>query len=361
MRHFRIALFVWMGYSGYRVVQTVLLAVAVGQRTPSIPHRVLFSIIDGATIAVFTPLLIEAGGLLPIERPHRVRNIVLHLLLAFACAMLTLTVLFTLGRAVGEPQQLGLLEFNLLSLTDILFAYLVIVAGAQAVLYAQRWRRHELHSVRLESQLTAARLDSLKAQLQPHFLFNTLNGISELIHANPRRADAMVLRLAQLLRATLDTHTQEVPLARELEMLRSYFDIQRMRFDERVQVEFDIEPAASDALVPAFLLQPLAENAVRHGIAPRSTRGMVAVHASVLDETLVLEVLDDGVGIAPGHREGVGLRNTRRRLTELYPGLHEMTIARRPEGGTAISISLPLRFSATAAASESDSSDLLRV
>ena len=201
-----------------------------------------------------------------------------------------------------------LFVFNVVSITSTLFAFLAIAAIVQAVTYQRRFRDRELDALRLRAQLTAARLESLRAKLHPHFLFNTLNGISDLIFTDPHKADALVLRLAQLLRASLDTVDDEISVRQELEMLTAYFDIERMRFGDRLRVTIDADRAAFDARVPPFLVQPLAENAIQHGIAPRASGGAVTLRAHVregaTDHRLVLELSDDGVGMPDDVREG---------------------------------------------------------
>jgi LytS/YehU family sensor histidine kinase len=235
--------------------------------------------------------------------------------------------------------------FTIVSVTHSLFAYLAIAAIVQAAAYQRRYRVRELDALRLRSQLTAARLESLRAKLHPHFLFNTLNGISDLIFTDPRTADALVLRLAQLLRAALDTVDDEIPVREELALLSAYFDIERMRFGDRLRVTIEADRAAFDARVPPFLVQPLAENAIQHGIAPRASGGAVTLRALIRDgdgaQTLVLELSDDGVGMPSHPREGVGLRITRQRLYALYRGAGALTVAARPGGGTVATIELP--------------------
>jgi LytS/YehU family sensor histidine kinase len=189
-------------------------------------------------------------------------------------------------------------------------------------------------------------LESLKVQLQPHFLFNTLNTILALIRTEPATAERMVSGLSELLRASLEAAGEhEVPLERELAILRPYLEIQQVRFRDRLAVLLDVDPAARGALVPYLILQPLVENAIRHGLAPRASAGRVEISASVLDDALRLEVRDDGVGIrAPSAmREGVGLGNTRARLRHLYGTRHAFEARPRAEGGFAVRVEIPYR------------------
>ncbi|NUQ12873.1 MAG: histidine kinase, partial [Gemmatimonadaceae bacterium] len=213
-------------------------------------------------------------------------------------------------------------------------------------------------SEQLQARLDQARLQALRLQLQPHFLFNTLNTITALVHRDPPGAERMVTGLSELLRASLGTAgEQEVRLDRELEILRHYLDIQLVRFPDRLSVRFEIDPAANEALVPSLLLQPLAENAIKHGITPRAAAGHLSIGAWRRDGTLVLEVSDDGVGVAPGEplTEGVGLGNARARLASLYGAGHRFEAGPRDEGGFRVSVEIPFRVEPRRPASRSAS------
>ena len=228
---------------------------------------------------------------------------------------------------------------------------LLAVAGAVATYAAwtqERFVTSYLHAARegerLEARLTEAQLQSLKLQLHPHFLFNTLNTITALVHVDPHAAERMVAGLSELLRLSLRTAgEQEVPLSRELEMLEHYLRIQQVRFGDRLAVSIGIDPAARDALVPHFILQPLVENAIRHGIAPRAAPGHVQITASIADAMLRLRVRDDGVGVPFGAAvaDGVGLANTRSRLLSLYGPRHHFTAAGDAAGGFLVEIEIP--------------------
>jgi sensor histidine kinase YesM len=231
---------------------------------------------------------------------------------------------------------------------------LLACAGAVAT-YATRWQERLALSYsaaarareRLQVQLDQAQLQALKLQLQPHFLFNTLNTITALVHRDPEAAERMISGLSELLRFSLGpAGDQEVPLARELEMLRHYLDIQQVRFQDRLSVGFEVEADVQQAVVPSMLLQPLVENAIQHGIAPRAAGGRIVIAARRRQERLVLEVLDDGVGGSRGVplREGVGLGNARARLRSLYGAAHVFSAAPRPEGGFCVYIELPFRL-----------------
>jgi len=193
----------------------------------------------------------------------------------------------------------------------------------------------------------------LKTQLQPHFLFNTLNAISALVHVDVEAADRMLVRLGDLLRIALeDFGVQEAPLARELEAARAYLEIEQARLGPRLHVQWDIAPDTGDALVPTFLLQPLIENAVHHGIAPRTEAGRIDIRIRREDTELHLEVHDDGPGLAAGGTAagGVGLANTRARLLHLYGTAQRLEVSNGRYGGCMARVILPFRELATESA-----------
>jgi two-component sensor histidine kinase len=230
---------------------------------------------------------------------------------------------------------------------------LLAVAGAVAI-YATNWQERLATSFsqateereQLEARLARAQLQSLRLQLHPHFLFNTLNTINALIGTDRHAAERVVSGLSELLRMSLSSASeQEVSLAKELELLAHYIEIQQIRFQDRLTVTFRIDPDARYALVPNLVLQPLVENAIRHGIAPRAAPGHVTVSALRRDGRLELNVIDDGVGENPrlDHRDGVGLGNTRARLLSLYGDDHRFEAGGVSSGGFAVRIEIPYR------------------
>jgi len=234
---------------------------------------------------------------------------------------------------------------------DVL-TYAAIVSLWYALDYHDRFRERESRAFVLEARLTQARLQALKMQLHPHFLFNTLNGIAALTHGNPKAANRMLAKLSDLLRMSLDDEgAQEVSLRSELEFIRRYLELEQIRFDDRLTVILEIAPDTLDALVPKLVLQPLVENAIRHGIAPLSVGGQINVQAYRTEDTLHLRVMDNGLGLcesndAPG-RAGVGLTNTRARLAELYGTAQQLELKNAETGGLAVEIRIPFRASDT--------------
>lgn len=213
--------------------------------------------------------------------------------------------------------------------------YLMILSGAHAVVFFRRDQQRA-------ASLAQARLEVLKSQLQPHFLFNTLNVIAELVHQDAEKADAMITALSDMLRLTLDSASDQfVRLKREIEFVERYVAIMQVRLDQRLAYKCEITPALLEALVPPFLLQPLVENAILHGIEPVAEGGMVTVRAWREGSQLHLSVADDGVGLeAPPDQEGIGLANTRARLQELFGNEAEISLT----NGTGVTVRVTLPF-----------------
>ncbi|HEX5353254.1 MAG TPA: histidine kinase [Rhodanobacteraceae bacterium] len=225
-----------------------------------------------------------------------------------------------------------------------------------AVLRGMESRRHlqneRLRNARLETQLVQSQLQALRMQLRPHFLFNTLNAISALALKEPMRARRMIARLSDLLRLTLEQrHSQLVSLSRELEFVRSYLSIQQERFHDRLETEFDVTDDSLHAEVPSMILQPLVENALRHGLLAKPTSGNLRIIARREGEYLNLAVEDDGLGPpADGGKEGVGLGATRERLRVMFEDAASLHMHEREGGGTRVELRMPFRAAATAGA-----------
>jgi sensor histidine kinase YesM len=212
--------------------------------------------------------------------------------------------------------------------------------------YYRRFHERELRASELEKRLAEARLQALQMQLNPHFLFNTLHAISSLMHRDIDAADRMIVRLSDLLRSALENvGIQEVQLREELAFLDSYLEIEQTRFGDRLTLRREIDPETLDALVPNLVLQPLMENAIRHGIEPRAQPGLIGLRARRENGMLHLQVFDNGNGIAAPQtfEEGIGLSNTRARLQQLYGNAQRLELANSPQGGLVVSVRIPWR------------------
>ena len=267
----------------------------------------------------------------------------LHVVFAVALRMATY---YAFGESLDswlhEAQEMLFLNFDWEMMT-----YWTIVGVGTALRYMHEARARELSAAQLETRLVEARLHTLQRQMQPHFLFNTLNTISALMHRDVDAADAMIARLSDLLRMSLQrVGVQEVPLKEELDFLSKYLEIEQTRFRDRLTVVFDVQAETLHALVPNLLLQPLVENAIKHGIGPRPTPGQIAVRARVNGALLELDVQDNGVGLSAARltdfNRGVGLSNTRSRLDQLYGSLHRFEFRQPAEGGLLVSIAIPM-------------------
>jgi two-component system, LytTR family, sensor kinase len=224
--------------------------------------------------------------------------------------------------------------------------YKIIVTTNYALDYYEKFRAEQQRAALLEAHLAQAQLQALKTQLQPHFLFNTLNSITSLVLEDQRAAVRMISRLGDFLRLTIENNgTQQVSLERELEFLKCYLEIQQVRFHDRLRVTMQIEPAALSVQVPNLILQPLVENAIKHGIAPRADAGHIGIRARLTQDTLQVEVSNDGPPQTlngNSARPGVGLANTRERLRQLYQERFQLDLQTRAEGGAVCTLALPL-------------------
>lgn len=228
-----------------------------------------------------------------------------------------------------------------------LIVYWVVVTGTHALDYYRSLRERELRLIELERRLSSARLHALQMQLNPHFLFNALNGIGTLMYRDVDLADAMLVKLAELLRHVLEHgFSQRVPLRKELAFVDRYIGLEQMRFGERLQVRSQVDPEVLDALIPSLLLQPILENAIKHGIEPLTRPGTVSVRIQASDRsTLLIEVEDDGVGLGASPRTegtGVGTSNIRARLKQLYGDLGRFELGTGQNGGVKVKVEIPL-------------------
>lgn len=225
--------------------------------------------------------------------------------------------------------------------TNLLFMWAVVAAYHGLRIY-RKYKIRELETAKLETRFAEAQNMALRMQLQPHFLFNTLNSISALVHANPEGADSMISRLGDFLRMTLEAPPDQlVTLRKELAFIQAYLAIEQVRFQDRLRIQVDLTPELLDLRLPSFILQPLVENALKHGLSDRPQGGTLHLRARRDSESLVIEIQDDGEGFRPG-REGVGLGNVRARLGLLYKGRHQLDLLGAPGRGTLVVLRLPL-------------------
>jgi signal transduction histidine kinase len=234
--------------------------------------------------------------------------------------------------------------FFVAKLNNNIFFYGAVLAVAHVLKYYRQLRERELWSSQLEAKLAQTQLQILKMQLHPHFLFNTLNAISALINQDAELADRMIARLGDLLRTTLENaNQQEVALKQELDFIQPYLDIEKARLGTRLCVDLEIDPAVMDAKVPNLILQPLVENAIRHGIAVVPGPGRIKIHASRNNGRLHLTVADSGPGLKapPEALKGIGLANTRARLEKLYGANQRLDLSTGPDGGLQVDITIP--------------------
>lgn len=324
---------------------------------------VSWSFLDWYLWAALSPIIFKASERFGIIRGAPLRNVAIHLCLSLVLTALHSTIY---GLIVWKVRWVPEAGATATELAQGLFfgkfhigvvTYWVLVLLRHTLEYYRRYREKELRVSRMETQLAQAQLDALRMQLHPHFLFNTLNAISALMHRDVMAADTMLARLSDFLRMTLESSgAAEVPLRQELEFLRHYLYIEQTRFADRLQVEIDVDRDTLDASVPNLILQPLVENAIRHGIAPTPGAGRIEVSAHRENGSLLLEVRDDGPGPPPGGtlREGVGLSNTRSRILHLYGGASKLELAGAARGGTAVRLVIPYRPAASGEPTEDD-------
>ena len=303
----------------------------------------------------FLPLILWLGRRFRFERGDWPRRLLIHLIAGLTIPLAQQAVDALVLPHLGYPPfgqfdsfAATYREFLLLNYPISMTIYWASIGVQQGISYYQMYRERELRASQLEAKLAQSQLQILKMQLHPHFLFNTLNTISELIHKNPNVAERIVTDLSDSLRLSLQSAgRQEVSLQQELDFLEKYLQIEQTRFADRLRVQLLIDPQALDASVPNMILQPLVENAIRHGIAPLACGGRVEIQAICDNGSLHLRVSDDGVGLPAGElakiNEGVGLSNTRARLQHLYGAAHSFELHSTPDQGLTLRMTIPYR------------------
>jgi two-component system LytT family sensor kinase len=339
----------WAIFGLIRANQSYIQSALAGFQLPWL--RALRPALLEATLWAFTTLAIFwLARRFPFERGRVLRGIAVHVAAAVVLALARTGAMVVLGWYMRWVRVGPFGSEFLATSSQNFLVYALLLGIAHLVIYYGRYREREQAAEQLARGLAEARLQALKMQLQPHFLFNTLNAISALIPAEAKPARRMLAHLGDLLRTTLEYEdTQEVTLREELAFLQPYLEIEQARLEDRLTVVMDIAPETLDARVPHLLLQPLVENAVRHGIAARIEPGTVKISASrgSDDRFLQLEIRNDGRG-ADRHPEvktgrGVGLTNIRARLEQLYGGEHRFNFENHAGGSVLVQITLPFR------------------
>ena len=322
---------------------------------PRWAYQVVWSLAMWWTCLPFLPPLAALVRRFPVGRPRPWRNAGILLLGTGAAAWLRHVLMTPVVEAItGVPDVAASAAARTLTYFTV---FLVMVALLHAVHYYRAERAREVREAGLARGLAEARLAALRTQLQPHFVFNVLNAVTTLLHADPMAADRMLTRFAALLRVILHERTEEHALERELDLLARYVELMQLRFGDRIVVEWAVADAARGARVPFLVLQPLVENAYEHGLGGREMGGRVRIGAARAGDSLQLYVEDDGSGLGVEARSingggnagaggGIGLRNTRERLTQIYGAHASLVLEQPPAGGTRAVLTLPFIDSA---------------
>jgi two-component system LytT family sensor kinase len=341
------SLAITVGLAGLFTLQMTIQSGMTGEKYP--PSEFLFNLSRSLFWGFSAPVLLKLGLRYPLDGHEKWRNLLRHvffyLVFSLAHAMYRTAVAPYLTVSDAESRWMLFKVYLTLTANGNLWMYVPLLGASQLMRAFQRVRARELQAEQLRTELAESELHALKAQLHPHFLFNTLHSVSALIRTDPRSADRMIMRLSDLLRSSLDrSGVQEVSLKEEIEFLDNYLQIEQVRFQDRLQVRMNIDPEVLDAQVPYLLLQPLAENAIRHGIAQRMEGGRIVVTAKRDGDRLCLSLEDNGPGLSPkGAVGGIGVSNTRERLERLYGKHQSLKFENRPEGGVRAQICLPFQ------------------
>jgi two-component sensor histidine kinase len=339
----------WLGIFGAWTLLVIVFAAsssltyALTYQPPRWRYTLMMAATEWYVWAAFTPLVAWLSSRFQISRRHRWRVLIIGAV-GLVAAFFKVTLTRVLRGPIGGD--------GYFQITNLVSQYLIfwgLVGISHAWFYYRRAQQRELRTAQLETLLAETRLQMLSMQLQPHFLFNTLNTIAEMVHHEPETAERMIAGLSHLLRETLQAGAVErVPLAHELRLLDHYIEIQRARFGDRLTVTFAVADSVRAALVPGLLLQPLVENAIKHGIGARAGAGRIGIAAAREGHHLVVEISDDGRGLREGAVvEGVGVSNCRARLAALFGSESVgLTIANRVEGGAVVRITMPFLVAA---------------
>ncbi len=285
----------------------------------------------------------------PLTPQHWRRGAIFYFAVAVAVTLLKLGIDIVWLRMIGNAHFFARLPASSLLAVAVYFNFITccaLIGVGHALNFYRLLRERELQAAQLATQLTQAQLAALRMQLQPHFLFNTLHTIAMLNLTDAKAANRMLTRLSDLLRLTLDgSGAQEVALRQELDWLRCYLEIEQIRFQDRLTVRFDVDPASLDAAAPNLLLQPIVENALRHGVAKQEADARIEIHAARQNGSLLLRVRDNGQGLTNDleAKPGIGLNNTRARLAQLYGEAQRLELRNAEGGGVEVAITIPFR------------------
>jgi two-component system LytT family sensor kinase len=344
----------WTLFGVFFAVQGYASSVYFNQPIPFSRSLSLW-LVCGYAWMLLTPEVIFLSGKFPLKSGQIKRNLPLQLLWSAFVSLLHLLLFVTFNTLVSKGNPFSFSEaFQRLLFTNFHFDFLVywvLIGLAHLREINQRYLERERETARLaletsqlETKLATARLDALKMQLHPHFLFNTLNSISVLMRDDVPTANKMLIQLSELLRVALKTESsQTTTLKEELEFLRAYLDIEQMRFQDRLTVDFAVEDEILDAKIPNLILQPLVENAIRHGIAPLAEAGKILIESYRENGFIELSISDNGGGLntSNGSPNGIGLKNVRERLEKLYGQEHKFEIISGQNGGCSVKIEIP--------------------
>jgi two-component system LytT family sensor kinase len=362
MRQLPIALSWWTAMVLLEGGQVLVLDMHRGYVLP-LSHYLIWAGIEWYSWALLTPLILYVARRYPITKSNWIQRILFpHALMACVCICTQVVLLgvagsiYSMFESPASPFKLMNESFEKRGLQNIT-AYCLIVATAAYLHLREEVRLREVRQAQLEARLASAQLEMLRMQLQPHFLFNTLQAAITLVQEDPRAAEDMLLRLSQLLRITLDEMgNHQIPLSREFDFLDLYVGIQRVRFSERLSVEIHAAPNTLNSMVPTMLLQPLVENAIRHGIGKHKGDDVIEINARLANGGLELEVWNRNSVVDDTTERlllrGVGLRNTKARMEQLYGPASTLILRSLGNRGAVVLIFIPLRFGAEETARE---------
>ena len=334
----------WLLFSGFMVLLIFVQNLSAGTPTDwreALGGRLLHGLIWG----LLTPMVFALATRFDLtERRHLLLKLLVHAGASYGLTLAYRLVYAGAMAAVGALPNGFVLAGVFANANTWVPIYWMLLCMAYAVQYRERFRQGQVQAAQLETQLVQAQLQALKMQLQPHFLFNSLNAVSALMGTDVKAARRMLAQLSQFLRLVLDgSDTQEVTLAQELHLTRLYLEIEQTRFPDRLAVAYHIAPGTEAAILPALLLQPVVENAVRHGLAPQAGVGELAISARQQAGRLIVQVQDNGRGTADTAVRGIGLRNLESRLATRYGTDYAVRVETAPGQGYCLQLSLPFQ------------------